>query len=382
MRRLPLAFLRARLVAVFLISLAAVESSLLAWAPSRLSDPLLLVGQPLALALAAVFGALVFERLAGLLERAGRDRIRFVIGACYGTLLLLIGMGWISGSRDSIEAGGSIFRLLQLVALLTAGLGRGYLGCLVNAFILTVYAALAGGPAATAALALHGGLVLFFLVADFAARRFSEYPVQEIPRAWPLLREGTVWALVTGLGLLGFCHWVPPLPYEPLARSGAVPALPPSQVLDLLLHVLGACFIGAAAFWVALRWGLGSSRDAVSEDVERVASRSRAEPPRTPLSPLPPEGDSGWRGRIVRYYLDLLVRLARRGLRRPPSLTPREFALHLEPRASSEQLADLFGRARWGAEEPVEQDFEAARTAGEALLNPPRGGNPPGGTVV
>ncbi len=382
MRRLPLAFLRARLVAVFLISLAAVESSLLAWAPSRLSDPLLLVGQPLALALAAVFGALLFERLAGLLERAGRDRIRFVIGACYGTLLLLVGMGWIAGSRDSIEAGGSIFRLLQPVALLTAGLGRAYLGTLLNAFILTVYAALAGGPAATAALALHGGLVVFFLVADFAARRFSEYPVQEIPRAWPLLREGTGWAAAAGLGLLGFCLWVPPLPYEPLSRTGAVPALPPSQVLDLLLNVLGACLIGAAAFWVALRWGLGGARDGVTEDVDRLASRSRAEQLRTPPSAPPAEGNSGWRGRIVRYYLDLLARLARRGLRRPPSLTPREFALRLEPRASSEQLAELFARARWGAEEPGEQDFEAARKAGEALLDPPRGGNPRGGAVV
>jgi hypothetical protein len=383
MRRLPLPFLRLRLLTLFLISLAAVEGSLLAWSPARLSDPFVLAGFPLALAAAAVIGTLLQDPLAAAAERSGRGRLAFVIGGTYAVLVLLILLGLLSGSRDAVEPGGQLFRLLQPVALLAAGLGRGHLGVLVNALVLTSYSILAGGAGAALAVTALGGLLPAFLVVDFAARRLSEYPVDAFPPPWPVLREGMAWAGLAFLALLAWVVRFPLQPHVPLVRSGALPKVDPSQVSDLLLQLGGAFALGLLGFWAASRLGLGRGGAAGVEDVERVEARSLAEPVEEGPALAPSEAEPGRRGRIIRVYLDLQAQLARWGWRRPPGCTPRAFAGRIEPREPADRLAELFARARWASPGDLpEGDVEAACRAGEAILDHHRRRNRGAGPVV
>lgn len=364
MRSLPLPFLRARLAALYTLSLGAVVGSMLAWTPGALAHPVRGALPGLGLAAAAVLGVLIQDRLSGVLERTARGRIRFVIGSAYAMTLALILSGLMDGSAG---AGVLIFQVLQGGALLGAGLGRGHLGTLVNALVLTGFSVLAGGPGAVVAVAVYGGGLTAFLAADFAARRLSEYPVEELPSVWPVLREGLAGSAGMVLALLGFCLWIPPLPYEPLQRSGTLPSLPAGGLRDLYLDLLTITALGAGGFWLALRWGLGGGLSRAEEDAEVVASRSLEEPSAPASPPRPVEEVGGLRGRVIRIYLELCEALARTGLRRRRTWTPREFAARLEPAEAADRLTELFARARWGPSELAPGDVEAARAAADAV---------------
>ena len=85
---------------------------------------------------------------------------------------------------------------------------------------------LAGGPGAALSVALHAGLVAFFLAADHPARMLTEYPVGGMPRAGPILAQGAVPALAIAAGL-GACFWAfPPAPYAPLRPVAGGLSLP------------------------------------------------------------------------------------------------------------------------------------------------------------
>ncbi len=361
MRRSPEAFLRARLLALYLVSLAAVSGSILAWHPDRARSPLLLLWPPLGLGAAAVAGAAVYDRLSSMLDRHARTRIRSVSGLAYGATLLVVSLGLLSGARGAAEEGCSLLRGLQVAFLLLAGFGRGHLGTLINAFALTCTSLLAGGPGAALSAALHGGLLVFFLTADHAARTLTEFPVETMPSARPALLRGAASAAAVLVLLGAFFALLPPAPYAPLQKAGAIVALPAGELLGLLTNLGLVAVLSAIAFYALLRFG-GGGRAGASEEpaVEFASARRRSEKAGGARYAEPPVSMKEWRARIVQLYVKTLEQLAKWGRRRRPHQTPREFARTLAPAGASAEFGELFGRARYGGEELSEADFERA----------------------
>jgi hypothetical protein len=369
-RRTPAAFLQARLAALLLLSLAAVSTAGLAYAPGR--PPLLeSILFPALLSAAALGGAALHDRLGALLERTGRARLQATGWVAYGLLLGFVLLGIFSGEagQPAVAGAAGLMRSLQALFLLFAGLGRGYLGAIVNAFVLAVLASLGGGPTAAAALISHAACLVLFLVADHPARLLSSYPVDSPPRAGPLLARGAFLALAVAGVLSAAFVLMPPQPYAPFRSAGpGAAALPPRELARILAELAGIGLLATVAFVVLLRLAARGAQDAPERRIEKVPVRRRMDETSVPLPLESAEGVAGRRGRIVKLYLRCLAQLARRGLRRRPSETPREFAARLRPAAAARELAELFVRARFGVEEPGEEDCLRAESAGGELL--------------
>ncbi len=373
MRRQPNDLLRARLLALFLLSLGAVYGSILAWKPERATSPLFLVWPPLLLGASALAGASIQERLAGMLDPVVRGRVRSAAGVAYGALLVFLGLGLLVGHRAAGERGLGVLQGLQAVFLLLAGFGRGHLGTLVNAFALTAASILAGGTGAAVSATLLGGLLPFFLVADHAARKLTDYPVETLPPAGPILGRGALQALAIAALLAGCFAIVPPAPYARLARAASV-TIPPDKLAGLLGNLLFVAVSSAIAFYLALRLGGGSADS--SEDVKLVAHvparrRSQAVRDRSFAEGTPAE--KPWSVRIVKLYCRTTEQLARWGRRRRSFQTPREYAGTLAPAGAALELTELFSRARYGREELSESDYERASQASREILDHHRG---------
>lgn len=369
MRREPVVFLRARLVALYAVSLVAVYGSLASWRPDLLSEPFSLAWPPFVLAAAALGGAAIFERLSAIADRHVRARIRSVAGIAYGGALFLISLGLLAGNRTAADGGVSLLRAFQPAFLLLAGFGRGYLGTLINAFVLTVTSVLAGGAGAAVSVTLHGSLLAFFLAADHACRQLTEYPVDAMPKAGPLLARGAVQAAVVAAGLAAWFAFVPARPYTLLLASGAVPDVPADRLAGLLGNLLFIAVISAVAVYLALRWS-GSRRgdDPEAPIVAIVQARRRSERSEGTGYVEPAPSLKEWRTRIVKLYVRTTDQLARWGRRRRPYQTALEFARALAPAAPSEELTELFTRARYGREEMTQADFDRATRASREIL--------------
>jgi hypothetical protein len=105
----------------------------------------------------------------------------------------------------------------------------------------------------------------------------------------------------------------------------------------------------------------------LEEAIETItlADEPIADPPR-PERRLRP----GVRGRIVGIYVAFLRQAARLGWLRPSHLTAPEFASLVvrEPRGAVGRLTEIFVRARYGPDEPTEEDARAAETAAREAL--------------
>jgi hypothetical protein len=370
MKKSPYSFMRARLVALYLLSLASVSGSILAWQGESGLSPLSLLWPPLGLGAAAVAGAAFRERFSGLLERNARARVRALTGITYGAVVLIVSLGLLSGSRDAARSGVSILRALQLVFLLLTGFSRGDLGTLVNAFALTSTSLLAGGPAAALSATLHGSILVFFLAADHATRTLTEFPVEDLPSSGRILGIGASAAFMIAVLLAGFFWLLPPAPYEPLQKAGAIRALPAGELTGLLSNLMVVAIISSLGIYLLLRFGVAGRNISVEEPVAEVVSpqrktvRPEGARDREPQAPM-----KEWRGRIVALYVKTAEQLAKWGRRRKSFQTPREFARTLAPAAASSELAELFGRARYGPDEPTRAEFERASRVSHEILD-------------
>jgi hypothetical protein len=375
-KRMPVTFLRARLAALFLLSLTAVYGVGLALAPAKMHRPVQLAWPPLALGMATLGGAALMDRLYMIVDRAGRGRLQLLSWIAYGLLLLLVGLGILSGEKgqDAVRRGADLMRVVQVGFLLLAGLGRGHLGALLNAFAMTCISALGGGPAAAVAIAAHAGFIVFFLVADHHARLLTDYPVDALPEPGPVLRQAAVMGGALAVGLALFFWLVPCEPYAPLvARGGIRSVVPPEQAWRLVRDLIGLTLLAGLAFWLVLWLGGGKGGE-----VEVAASRSvaaRRESARRPAPVPPPEAPDpkGWRARIVKLYVRLAGQLARLGVQRGAAQTPLEFSRALAPPGAAASLTELFDRARYGDRDLGEADFDAASSAGAQILDHFRG---------
>jgi hypothetical protein len=370
MKREPVVFVRARLVALYAVSLAAVYGSLASWRPDLLSEPFSLAWPPFVLAAAAMGGAAIFDRLAGLADRHVRARIRSVAGIAYGGALFLITLGLIAGNRSAAEGGVSLLRAFQPAFLLLAGFGRGHLGALINAFVLTATSVMAGGAGAAISVTLHGGLVAFFLAADHASRQLTEYPVDVIPKAGPLLARGGIRAAAVAAGLAVWFALFPARPYTLLLAAGAVPNVPADRLAGLLGNLLFIAVISSIAVYLALRWSGGRrGDDAEAPVVAIVEARRRAEKAAGPGYQEAAPSLKEWRARIVKLYVRTTQQLARWGRRRRSFQTALEFSRTLAPAVPAAELTELFTRARYGAEEMTQADFDQATRASREILD-------------
>jgi hypothetical protein len=373
-KRQPTEFLRARLLSLYLLSLAAVLGSVLAWWPARAGSLPSLLLPPLLLGLSTLAGAALYERLAGLADRTLRERVRSVAGVAYGAMLLLVSLALLLGHRKESEKGVMILQGLQAAFLLLAGFGRGYLGALVNAFVLTVASMLAGGVGAAAAATLQGGLLAFFLTADHAARKLTEYPVESLPRAAPILARGALQGLLVSAALAGWFALVPAAPYARLEQAGGAVSIPPEKLAGLLGNLLFIAVISAIAFYLVLRFGGGrQAGDSEATLVARVAARRKSQPVAGSAYVEGPPSEKPWSLKVVKLYVRTTEQLAKWGRRRRSFQTPREFGATLAPAGAACELTDLFSRARYGLEELTESDFERASRASREILEHHRG---------
>jgi hypothetical protein len=372
-----------RLLALYLLSVAAVQGAALAWRPGDLAGPLGLLGPPLLLAAAAYAGAAAYERLAWIAERAGRGRLHAAGATLHSGVLLVALLGLLIRQRDAVEAALRWLSIAQPLLLLLAGFGRSYHGAVLNAGALTILAGFGGGLPAAASVVAHVSLLAVFLVADHVARKLVEYPVEDAPGPRLLLREAGLPALGAAAALSLFFALLPPEPYAAFAvRPPPVGTLRPEMLGRLLVQVTGIAVLTGVGFYLLLRWNASSAASGREDDFERVRARRRAEPSAADVSSAPEAPASGARGRIVRAYLGLLGFLARQGVRRRRGQTPSEFSVRLGPSGEAVELTGLFIRARYGDAEPGEGGAEAAERAARALEERHRaGGSPAGGNA-
>jgi hypothetical protein len=363
-------FLRARLLALYLLSAAAVLGAAAAWTPRAFASPLPPAAWAAGLAAAALAGAAFHDRFAWIAERAGRGRLRAVGGTVHAAVLFFAFVGLLLRQRDAVETGLRWLSGFQILLLLLAGFGRAHLGAVLNAGALVVLAGFAGGPAGAASVVAHVAFLVVFLSADHVARKLAEYPVEDAPGAGLLLREAGLPALLAAAALSGYFALVPPEPYEVLlVRPPGSALVGPELLTRIALQALGIALLGAVAFYLVLRWGAGGATSGDGSDVDRVRARRRIDlpPPPADLAPEPPA--EGVRGRIIRAYLQRVAQLAKRGLRRRRGQTPAEFSARLGASAEAGELTALFERARYGGEEPGEGEAERAERALRALQN-------------
>lgn len=366
-------FLRARLAALYLLSISAVYAALVAWKPAWIDGPVRVAWPPLLLALAALLGQAAYDRLALLAERVGRGRFRSAAATAHGLIILLGFMGLFLQQLPATEAAVRVLVWLQPLFLILAGLGRGYQGTLLNALVLTVFASLAGGPLAASAVIACAVFTAVFLSADHYARLLMEYPVREAPGSWLVAREAFPPALGLGLLLGLFFAAVPPQPYAPFAQMMRGTTIGPDLILRLLMQLLGIAILAGAAFYLLMRWSGGGGGESTDLEGQKAPARRRPEPDAGGSGPFEEPPLEGWRAKVVRVYLRSLEQLAKWGLRRKPSQTPLEFARGLEPAAEAAALTALFVKARYGFEELSEGDLKEAEKASDALLSRKRG---------
>jgi len=374
MRRQPVEFLRARLLALYLLSLAAVDGSIVAWRSDLAGRWSLLLVPPVVLGVATLAGAAIHDRLSALADRHLRARLRSVTGIAYGGCLFLICMGLLLGHRDAAEGGVLILQGLQVAFLLLAGFGRGYYGTILNAFVLTSTSVLAGGPGAAISVTLHGAIVAFFLIADRGARVLSEYPVETLPRAAPMLGRALLQAVGIGAALAAWFWLFPAAPYAPLQRAGAIPPVSVDRIASLLGNLFFIAVVSAVTVYLVLRLGTGGKNaDADAPVIAIVQARGRTEKGSGAGYVETPPSAKEWRSRIVKLYVRTTQQLAKWGRRRRAFQTAAEFARTLAPAGPAAELTELFHRARYGSDEMTPAEFDRATRASREILDHHRG---------
>ncbi len=352
----------ARAVALFLLSLNAAGSATLAWAPGNLARLM-----PLALVLAAatVIGLLIEGWLTGLFDGAVRARIRLTAWIPYSGLLALASLQLTRADAAGNAEVAWIFVLAQPALIFLGGLGRGHIGALLNALVLTVFASTLGGVVAATAVTGYVAFLFAFLVFDHTARKLAAYPGEGGPTV-----VGTLLRIFAGalpiVVALAVVFWIwPPTGHVRLMRPSSGRAVTPEQLhsayRDLLL--IGAVVAASTSvfFWFVLRLRGGGGGSAATQLLEARVRREEVvvHPARRRDATY-----SGLRGKIVRTYMRFVRKAARVGIRRRNDMTAMEFASRVGDAPAIATLTDAFTRARYGPDEPIDSDVLVAQRAG------------------
>lgn len=356
----------ARALALFLLALAPAACALLAWMPSELSGPRLLL-LSLAIALAVVFGE-AFRPGQTALRDSTSARFRIWIQAfAAGVVFLVVGFGAAAPRPSLLGRQALIVLTVQLAFLLVPDLGVGRLPALACGLALTTLAAFRGGAlAALAVLGYEVGLVSFLVLDHFGARLAAR------PGAAPALRNvvaAEVSRLLAPVLLATFCFFalIPPRPHV-LLGAATIDALNQEKMAPAYLQLAFFALVGAMVVHYASRM-LRFKRDGKEPVTEALqAERGVAEliaerPPRERAQYL------GARGKVVRAYVRFLAAASGGLLQRRPDQTPLEIASQLAAAgAPLARLTALFGGARYGPSDPSDADANEAEALSGTLL--------------
>ena len=357
--------LAARSVALYALSLHAVASGLLAW---RAGDAGLLVLSAAGLAAALIAGELLGGVVDIGMEGTSRLRFRVIAGAAYGGFVvfaLTLAVG--SGNSRVLAMEATLFSVFQGAFLLLVDLGRTRLGPIANALVLVVLASLRGGVVAAAAVT--GGLTLlgFFLALDHAARVLQAYPAGRADLLGPTLRRAAAALAPIVVVLVLFFILLPPPPYARLRFATGARGPGDEEVAAAYRRLVALALTGSAVVFGVVRL-LRRDRGERAPLEELLAVERGSEEPLAEAAPPTRRGYHGRRGRIVRAYVDVLARAREAGFRWRPSHTARDIATQLPaPAAPLAALTDLFVVARYGPDEPSEEQARAAERAGQAI---------------
>ena len=360
-----LPILAARSVALYALSLHAAASALMAWTAGG-AGMLALAAAILALAL------IIGESLGGMvdvgLEGTSRLRLRVTVAAAYaGLVILALTTAVGTGEARLLGLEALTFTVLQAAFLLLVDLGRTHLGPVANALVLVALASLRGGVVAAAAVT--GGLALlgFFLALDHSARVLQAYPAGRADLLGATVRRAaaSLAPIVVGLTILFVLS--PPAPLPRIRFAVTAPRMMDDEVAAAYRRLVALVLAGSGLVFGTVRL-LRRDRDTRPPLEEALPlERGAEEPLREP--PPPARRDyRGRRGRIVRAYVDVLARARETGFRSRPSLTPRDIAAHFPaPAGPMGTLTDLFVGARYGPDEPSEEQARTAERAGQAI---------------
>ena len=357
-------FTRARALVAYLISLSAVAHAVLAWSPDHRA--LRVTAHAVALAAAVLGGELLASRFPAVAGWTGGPRARAVAGIVYG-VLVFVAPPMVAVEPALAGRQAALFAAFQPLALLLAQLGRSPLLVLQNALVLVVLAALRGGVLAGAAVVAYVLLLGPFLAFDHCARTLAAFPFARGSLVRVALRRALA---LTAPVLLAMAVLLTVAPPRPSAETELLaPAPVATEEIAAAYQVLVTLgILGAAGIYYAARI-LFRRRPAPPPLLDVEAPRPVAEEVLEPESAPAPADYAGIRGRIVRAYVWFLAQAARLLVRRRPCQTAREFQAQLrEPAAPLQTLTDLFVAARYGPDEPREDDALAAERAASAVV--------------
>jgi hypothetical protein len=350
-----------RTAALYLLSMHAAGVALIAW--SR--HPALAIGATAAGLAAALAGG---EAVASRVSAGGwwaRNRAAAIAIHCalMGVSLLAAAL---APAPALMRALATVFAIAQAVTLLAAAWGHGAVSALANALVLVALATLAGGVIAAAAVL--GALVLqvAFLVFDHFSRTLAAHRHRATPLRAAAVGEAVRAALPPAVLLALFLAAAPPRPH----RAIVLEQFGETQETVVALRLLALLVMAGGGGLYVVRKALrpaGEAEPVLEEEIETVilADEPIAEPPR-PERRLRP----GMRGRIVGTYVAFLQQAARLGWLRPSHLTAPEFASLVvrEPGGAVGRLTEIFVRARYGPDEPTEDEARAAEGAAREAL--------------
>jgi len=365
-------FANARALVAYLLSLSAVAHAMLAWNPEA-ARPAGLALYALVLAL-AVLGGGVAARFPAITGWAGGPRARAVVGLAYAGLIF-VAPPLVAVEPRLAASQAAVFAALQPVSLLLAQLGHSPLLVVQNALVLVALASLRGGGIAAAAATGYVGLLGPFLAFDHCARTLAAFP----PGRGSLVRVALRRAMaITGPVVLTMAAIFVIAPPRPAARTEMEAPAPVAtrEIAGAYQVLVSLGLLGGAGVYFVGRLVIRRRRSQppLAEMVEpRPVAEEVLEPPRrAPHAEYP-----GRRGRIVRAYVSFLAQSARLASRRRPHQTPREFQAHLRgPAGPLGTLTELFMAARYGPDEPREEEAVSAERAAAAVVAALRSGRP------
>ncbi|MCX7015271.1 MAG: DUF4129 domain-containing protein [Candidatus Sumerlaeota bacterium] len=223
--------------------------------------------------------------------------------------------------------------------------------------------------------ALEASLLCAIFSADYLAFQVEEFPEAGVA-GLRLAALSALLYLAVGVGALALAWAILP-PLRPAAFSlwperwlegpHLTPSETPVRAKDLWVYY-GSLLVALALSYVALRWALGRLRRRKTASIE-LSQDERVMVRRAPrlVERREPAFDlSTPRGRIVYAYNLFLRRLAERGLGKPPSATPGEYAVQLKagstlPNKTVDETTDVFEAAHYGEGDFTDAQAEAYR---------------------
>jgi hypothetical protein len=360
-----LPILAARSVALYALSLHAAASALMAWTAGGAGT---LALSAAVLALALIIGESSGGMVGAGLEGTSRLRLRVTVAAAYAGLVILALTAAVgTGEARLLGQEALIFTVLQAAFLLLVDLGRTHLGPVANALVLVLLASLRGGV--VAAVAVVGGLALlgFFLALDHAARVLQAYPAGRADLLGVTLRRAAAALAPTLAGLTILFVLSPPAPLPRVRFPAVAPGPRDEDVAAAYRRLVVFGLAGSGLIFVLVRL-LRRDRRARSPLEEALPLEHGIEEALPVPPPLVRRDYHGRRGRVVHAYVGVLARARDVGFLSRPSQTPRDIAAHLPaPSGPMGTLTELFVGARYGPDEPSEEQVVAAERAGQAV---------------